>query len=175
MSQTTPQATHLAAINAMDKEQFIQALGDIFEHSPDVAEDAWHARPFASVEALHEAMMASIRARDIEARKAFFDRHPELSAEAVRGGGLTSASVNEQTSAGLDALSHEEETQLQRMNRQYRERHGFPFIICVRHYTKAGIFFELENRVARETPFELDYALNQIKAITRGRLNQRVA
>lgn len=175
MSQTPPQATQLAAINAMDKAQFIQTLGDIFEHSPDVAEHAWEARPFATVQALHEAMMASISARDVEARKAFFDRHPELSAEAVRGGGLTSASVSEQTSAGLDALSHEEETQLQQMNRQYRERHGFPFIICVRHYTKAGIFFELENRVARETPFELDYALNQIKAITRGRLNQRVA
>lgn len=61
------------------------------------------------------------------------------------------------------------------VNRRYRERHGFPFIICVRHYAKAGIFFELENRVARDTAFELDYALNQIKAITRGRLNQRVA
>ncbi|EKT4466025.1 2-oxo-4-hydroxy-4-carboxy-5-ureidoimidazoline decarboxylase [Pseudomonas putida] len=175
MSQPQPHATSLAAINAMDKAQFIQALGDIFEHSPDVAEDAWNARPFASVASLHDAMMASIRARDIEARKAFFDRHPELSAEAVRGGGLTNASVDEQTSAGLDALSQDEEAHLQRMNRQYRERHGFPFIICVRHYTKAGIFFELENRVARETPFELDYALNQIKAITRGRLNQRVA
>ena len=175
MSQNTLETTNLAAINAMQRDQFIQALGDIFEHSPDVAEDAWGARPFPSVDALHDAMMDSIRARDVEERKAFFDRHPELSAEAVQRGGLTAASIDEQSSAGLDALSQQEETHLQQMNRQYRERHGFPFIICVRHYTKAGIFFELENRVARDTAFELDYALNQIKAITRGRLNQRVA
>ncbi|WP_419182938.1 2-oxo-4-hydroxy-4-carboxy-5-ureidoimidazoline decarboxylase [Pseudomonas guariconensis] len=25
------------------------------------------------------------------------------------------------------------------MNRQYRERHGFPFIICVRHHTASTI------------------------------------
>lgn len=175
MSQTNQHVTSLAAINAMGKEQFIQALGDIFEHSPDVAEEAWEARPFPSVDALHDAMMASIRARDADARKAFFDRHPELSAEAVRGGGLTSASTDEQSSAGLHTLSQDEGAHLQRLNRQYRERHGFPFIICVRHYTKAGIFFELENRFVRETPFELDHALNQIQAITRGRLNQRVA
>ncbi|WP_419182939.1 hypothetical protein [Pseudomonas guariconensis] len=49
-------------------------------------------------------------APDIEARKAFFDRHPELSAEAVRGGGLTNASVDEQTSAGLDALPQDEKS-----------------------------------------------------------------
>ncbi|MFV3326449.1 2-oxo-4-hydroxy-4-carboxy-5-ureidoimidazoline decarboxylase [Pseudomonas sp. NY15372] len=48
---------------------------------------------------------------------------------------MTNASVDEQTSAGLDALPQDEEAHLQRMNRQYRERHGFPFIICVRHHT----------------------------------------
>ncbi|SMG26761.1 2-oxo-4-hydroxy-4-carboxy-5-ureidoimidazoline decarboxylase [Paraburkholderia susongensis] len=175
MTQIKFDTANLAAINAMGRDQFIQMLGDIFEHSPDVAEDAWQARPFRSVDALHEAMMSSIRARDVAARKAFFDRHPELSAQAIRHGGLTAASVDEQSSAGLHALSQEEEARLQQMNRQYRERHGFPFIICVRHYTKAGIFFELETRVACDTEFELDYALNQIKAITRGRLNQRVA
>ncbi|CAB3970125.1 MULTISPECIES: 2-oxo-4-hydroxy-4-carboxy-5-ureidoimidazoline decarboxylase [Burkholderia] len=83
--------------------------------------------------------------------------------------------VSEQTSAGLDALTDDEEIRLQRMNRAYREQHGFPFIICVRHYTKAGMFFELESRVSRENAFELDSALNQIKAITRRRLDQRVA
>ena len=175
MAQNNLDTPNLAAINAMEKDQFVQTLGDIFEHSPDVAEAAWGARPFQSLDALHEAMMNSIRARDVAARKAFFDRHPELSAEALRRGAMTSASVDEQSSAGLHALSQQEEAQLQQMNRKYRERHGFPFIICVRHYTKAGIFFELESRVSRETAFELDYALNQIKAITRGRLNQRVA
>ncbi|AFQ49005.1 2-oxo-4-hydroxy-4-carboxy-5-ureidoimidazoline decarboxylase [Burkholderia cepacia] len=174
MPSTPLDTPNLAAINTMAKDQFVQALGDIFEHSPDVAEDAWNARPFASVDALHDAMMASIRGRGLDARKAFFDRHPELSAQAVRGGGLTDASVSEQTSAGLDALTDAEETRLQQMNRQYREQHGFPFIICVRHYTKAGIFFELESRVSRDTAFELDYALNQIKAITRRRLDLRV-
>lgn len=165
----------LESINKMERGQFIEVLGDIFEYSPEVAEVAWAARPFASVSMLHDAMMASVERRDRAACKDFLRRHPELSAEAVRRGGLTAASVEEQKSAGLESLSQEEECNLQAMNREYRQRHGFPFIICVRHYTKEGIFFELEKRLTHETAVELACALNQVRAITRRRLLQRVS
>lgn len=174
MKQNNHKTVAIEAVNTLAQEQFTELLGDIFEHSPDIAEQAWSSRPFASADELHQAMMAVVRARNTAQKKEFFAKHPELSAAAVRGGGLTAASVTEQSSAGLDALSHVEEEHLQSMNRQYRQRHGFPFIICVRHYTKEGIFFELQQRVERETEYEMAYALNQIQAITRNRLLQVV-
>ena len=54
----------------------------------------------------------------------------------------------------------------------YLARHGFPFIICVRHYTREGIFAALERRIERGTQQEQDEALAQIASITRGRLDR---
>ena len=47
----TPSNLDLAALNRMDRDDFVAALGSTFEHSPWVAEGAWARRPFASVEA----------------------------------------------------------------------------------------------------------------------------
>ena len=50
----------LATVNALDREAFVALLGGIFEHSPWVAAAAWDARPFASTDALHAAMVAAV-------------------------------------------------------------------------------------------------------------------
>ena len=172
---STPSSSYdLTIINAMDKETFTEAFGDIFEHSAYVAERAWASRPFASVSALHASMMHVIHSRAFDEQKAFLCGHPELSPTAIRSGVLTDSSSAEQSSAGLDALSHDESVRLREMNRAYQEQHGFPFIICVRHYTKKGIFAELERRFARSTAQEFDEAMQQIAFITRGRLDLRL-
>lgn len=98
---------------------------------------------------------------------------PALS-RPIRAGTMTASSNVEEKSAGLDAMSTQQETTLDRMNAAYLERHGFPFIICVRHYTREGIFASLERRIDRSTQQELDEALAQIAAITRGRLSAQV-
>src|SRR5215510_13487786 len=51
----------LEQINAMTAKAFRDALGGVFEHSPWVAERAAGARPFASVAALHAAMVDAVR------------------------------------------------------------------------------------------------------------------
>ena len=50
----------LAALNRLDRDAFVALLGGVFEHAAWVAEAAFPARPFASVEALHAAMMAAV-------------------------------------------------------------------------------------------------------------------
>jgi 2-oxo-4-hydroxy-4-carboxy-5-ureidoimidazoline decarboxylase len=174
MSTEHSTSLELRTINAMDRASFTAALGAIFEHSPWVAEAAWAERPFASVEALHTAMMSAVhgcgRTRQIE----FLRGHPELSAGAVRAGALTSDSLDEQKSAGLGVLSTADEEVLACMNKAYARRHGFPFIACVRHYTKTGLFAELASRTRREPGQDLAEALRQIGFITRLRLDRRL-
>ena len=43
----------LAAINAMPRDEFVRCLGDVFEHSPWVAERTFDKRPFADIGGLH--------------------------------------------------------------------------------------------------------------------------
>ncbi len=52
----------LEALNRMPPADFAAAVGDTFELAPWVAEGAASRRPFATVTALHEAMMGVVRA-----------------------------------------------------------------------------------------------------------------
>lgn len=175
MTTTTLERPALAELNTMDVHAFVGALGSTFEHSPWVAEAAHAARPFASVDALHAAMMAAVRGapRDVQVR--FLCAHPELAGREAEAGTMTNDSVGEQASAGLNALTRAELDELRTLNAAYLARHGFPFLIAVRRHTKAQIFERLRERVGRDTAGELQEALAQIGVITRLRLDQRVA
>src|SRR5438132_900841 len=116
----------LTAINALDRDAFVALLGGIFERSPWVAAASWQARPFASVDALHAAMVAAVdrqgEARQLELLRA----HPELAGKAAIRGELTDDSAQEQAGAGLDRCSPEEFARLQALNAAYNTKFGFP-------------------------------------------------
>jgi len=164
----------LEGINAMTPQAFLVALGGVFEHSPWIAESAFGARPFASVAALHEAMVDAVKRAPRERQLALLNAHPELAGKEAQAGALTSSSSAEQASVGLNALSRDDMQMLSRRNREYRERFGFPFIIAVRMHTKASIFSEFERRLGREVDTELDACLEQVFLITRFRLETLV-
>ena len=65
--------------------------------------------------------------------------HPEVGGREAHEGTLTGESSREQPSAGLDRLTADELAALRRVNRAYRERFGFPMIVCVREHTKESI------------------------------------
>lgn len=164
----------LAELNAMDRDTFVAALGPTFENAPWVAATAWTSRPFASVAALHGAMLDVVRQATAEDRLTFFNGHPELAGREAQAGTMTTESVGEQKSAGLNALTLAELDEMKKLNRAYRERHGFPFIIAVRANTRQQIFQSMRDRVARDTAAERDTALEQIGLITRGRIEALV-
>src|SRR3972149_554163 len=101
--------THsLDSLNAASEADFTAALADIYEHSPWVAQAASANRPFATLAALHDAMMAAVRAAPAEARLALVKTHPDLAGKAARAGHLPADSTSEQMSVGLDPLSDDE-------------------------------------------------------------------
>jgi 2-oxo-4-hydroxy-4-carboxy-5-ureidoimidazoline decarboxylase len=167
--------THsLPEINAMPAAEFVAALGDVFEHAPWVAERAAAGRPYASVAALHGALMQAVRDAPAATQLAFVRGHPELGGKLARAGDMTGASKSEQGGLGLDRLNDEEFARFARVNAAYRERFGFPFIICVRRHTRASILDEFERRLRYDPEIELANALAEIGHITRLRLDANV-
>jgi 2-oxo-4-hydroxy-4-carboxy-5-ureidoimidazoline decarboxylase len=163
----------LAAVNGMDRGAFTQALGGIFEKSPWVAEKAWEARPFASVDDLHAKMVAVVRYANIDQQLALLRSHPDLAGKEAQAGTMTTSSVAEQASAGLDALSKEEVATLAEYNAEYKRKFGFPFMIAVRNHSKLGIFNLFKQRLSNDTLTELGNALQQVYNITRIRLEKK--
>lgn len=163
-----------AAVNALDRAAFEAAFGPVFEHAPWVAAAAWDARPFPDADALHQACIAVLAAAPAERRLAFLNAHPELGAAAEIVDTLTLESRDEQMSAGLTSLTPGEAAWFAAMNRRYRARFGFPFIIAVRRCTKAGIVAAFERRLDGGAACEIDRAFEEIGWIARLRLDDRL-
>lgn len=160
----------LTELGGLDERRFVDALGSVFEHSPWVAEAAWHRRPFGSVEELHAALEAAMREAPRDRQLELIRAHPELAGRQAQERTLTRESTREQASAGLDRLTAEELEALQRLNRAYRERFGFPLIVCVREHTKDSIIGWGVARLAHSPDEEIDIALGEIAKIARLRL-----
>jgi 2-oxo-4-hydroxy-4-carboxy-5-ureidoimidazoline decarboxylase len=160
----------LADVNILDEADFIKALGFAFELSPWVVTRAHAARPFASREALHAAMMAVLEGAPQTDRLALIRAHPELAGKAAIAKSLTAESQSEQASAGLDRLTPEEFGRFHDLNAAYAAKFGFPFIICVRLNDKTSILGAMARRLAHDPQTEIDEAIAQIGLISRLRL-----
>lgn len=164
----------LAELNSCPPERFLAVLGTVFEHAPWVAEAALPARPFRSVDALHAAMMAVLQALPEPALLELLRGHPELAGSAARAGTMTADSADEQGSLALQALAADEAAQWDALNTAYRERFGFPFILCIRRHDRASALQAFLQRLHNTRDTELRHALDEIAAISRLRLAQRV-
>ena len=139
----------------------------LFEHSPWVEARA-DARPSSGDR--HADLMAVVAAASADERLALIRAHPELAGKAATEGTLTQASAAEQASAGLDRLTPDEFARFHDLNARYRERFGFPFIICVRLTDKAGILAAKAARLDHDADTEVATAIDEIGKITRLRL-----
>ena len=165
----------LAELNTCDLPRFLEVCGPLYEHSPWVAERAFASRPFASREALHAALVAAVVAATADEQLALIRAHPDLVGRLAREGRLTAASTTEQAAAGLDALSPDEVAAFERFNEAYRDRFGFPFVICARENRKEAILAAFPVRLAHTAEEERATALVEIGRIGRLRLLDAVS
>jgi 2-oxo-4-hydroxy-4-carboxy-5-ureidoimidazoline decarboxylase len=163
---------NLDFFNRLSAAEFSRVLGGIYEHSPWVAAAAWARAPFADGDALAAALRDAVtdapRARQLELLRA----HPELAGKEAASGTLAAHSHAEQKGAGLIDLSEVQKAELAELNRRYREKFGFPFIIAVRHHTRSSILAELRRRAAGDdAEGEFATCLEQVHEIARLRLS----
>ncbi len=164
----------LADLNRMDQEAYVAALGGIFEHSPWVAERSFGDRPFASIGALHAAMVAAMERALASEQLTLLQAHPELAGKAALRGELTADSIREQARAGLDQCSPAEFARINDLNKRYHAKFGFPFILAVSGQDRQGILREFARRVEQDRTVEFAEALRQVAAIARFRLEALV-
>ena len=160
----------LDELNRADRAAFVAALGAIYEHSPWVAEAAAARRPFATAAELQQAMAGAVAEAPHERRLALVAGHPDLGGRLARAGELEPASAEEQAGLGLDRLSDEEFERFDALNRAYREKFGFPFVIAARRHTRASVLAAFEARLQNDSASELAEALAQVDEIARLRL-----
>ena len=160
----------LAELNALGREEFTRLLGPVFEHSPWVVARTCSQRPFRSREDLHAALCDTVAKASDDEKFSLIRAHPDL----IGDDEITEASRAEQASAGLDHASPEEVKQFREYNRQYRERFGFPFVICARLHKKEAIARAFPVRLRNSREQEMQTALDEIYKIADLRLGDIV-
>ena len=165
----------LEQLNGASREAFTQLMDGTYEHSPWIAARAWDARPFATLDALKQALVAAVRASTRQEQLGLIRAHPELAGKAMVARTLTAESTNEQGKAGLTQCTPEEFARIQELNASYNEKFGFPFILAVRGPRGVGldkrqIIAAFERRLQHHPDFEFAEALRNIHRIAEIRL-----
>ena len=163
----------LDALNEMPAAHFTAALGHVFEDAPWVAAEAAAGRPYPTVQALHDAMMAAVRSAPAPRLLAFLRGHPELGGAAAQAGSMGVESQAEQADLGLQTPEDDAAT-VTELNAAYGERFGFPFILCVRRHTRPSVLAQFRRRLHAGAAEEQATALTEIGYITRLRLADKV-
>jgi xanthine dehydrogenase D subunit len=161
-------------LGALGQEGFVSALDGVFERAPWVASAAWARRPFADREELEAALEATLRAAPRARAVELIRAHPELAGREAAAAELTEDSGREQAAAGLDRLDADDERALRELNAAYRERFGFPFVVCVAEHTVASLLARGRERLGHGSEEEVGVALGEIAKIARRRLAARV-
>ena len=165
----------LTQLNRMNRSDFVAVCGPFFEHSPWIAEQAWHGRPFESLARLHNVMQEIVANSTFEKQLELIRAHPDLVGRFAREGLLTQQSTTEQAAAGLTNLSSAEAAEFDRYTTTYRERFGFPFVICARHNRKDAILSAFPLRLQNSTEAEIATALDEIYKIAGLRLADAIS
>jgi OHCU decarboxylase len=156
----------------MDREEFMEIFGPVFEHSPWIAEDVWNdgvEMRHDTAPGMHEAMCNEIRKASKEAKLELLQAHPDLKALQADHE-LTSHSHGEQMRSGLDQCSAEEKAEFDRLNLAYREKFGFPFILAIKGFQRKQILEIFRKRLEHDPEEEFQAALAQVMKIALFRL-----
>ena len=93
----------------------------------------------------------------------------------AEAGQLTSESTKEQSHANLNLMTPEEKSKMAHLNKQYKEKFGFPFVICARLNKKDAILNGLEQRYYNDLEQELKIGIDNVMKICELRVRDLVA
>ena len=170
----TTSALTLTQVNALDQPDFIAALGHLFEGPPWIVEQTWDARPFATLDDLQSKLVAGMEAAPVAEQVALIQAHPDLVGRAALAQTLSPACTGREYISVLDIPTKKEIATFTRLNSEYRQRFGFPFVICARENKKDSIRTGFAQRIGHTRDEEITTALGEIAKICRLRLLDRV-
>lgn len=159
--------------SSLDRDAFVAAFADIYEHSPWVAEQAYDKGVDASlddIETLHARMADILLSAPRETQLALINAHPDLAGKAAVRGELTASSTSEQAGAGIQECTAEEFARFTELNEAYKDKFGFIFIMAVKGSNRHQILAAFEERLHNSPDQEFERAIAEINKIALFRL-----
>jgi len=158
-------------IEKLSKTEFTEVFGNIFENASWIAEKLYIQKPFKNFDDLSSKMISIFEHTNNQNKLNILNSHPDL-ADKAKIGFLTSDSNKEQSNAGLDQCTEKEFNEFKKLNLEYKNKFGFPFIIAVKGRNKSEILISFKKRLLSNKKIEFDEAVRQVKQIASLRLDE---
>ena len=158
-------------INKLSQSEFIKVFANIFENTEWIAKELYNQKPFNNFEELSSKILSIFETATKEQQLKVLNAHPDL-ANKTKISLLTSNSLKEQASAGLDHCTEEEFNEFKHLNGEYKKKFGFPFILAVKGKNKNEILDNFKKRISFDPTTEFDETIKQVKQIASLRLKE---
>jgi OHCU decarboxylase len=166
----------LEEVNRMSRDEFVTTFGRLFQGNSQIVGRAYDRRPFSDTASLRAAFQEALFSAPVEEQRALMASYPDLGADGVADGDEGEESARDQASAGLTRLADEEHEELAQLTAAYRERFGFPLIVCVRDSgSSERVLAEGRQRLANSPAQEHAAALIEITKVASHRFADLVA
>ena len=155
-------------LNNLNRDKFVSLFGVIFEKTQWIAEKLFDHKPFKNKEDLINKMFQIYESTQKNEVLVILKSHPKLAVEK----NLTKHSSEEQSHANLKNCTDEEYNEFKRLNNEYEEKFGFPFIIAVKGKNKIEILNNFRQRINNDIEVEFSEAKSQVRKIAQFRLDE---
>ena len=155
-------------LNNLNRDKFVSMFGVIFEKTQWIAEKLFDHKPFKNKEDLINKMFQIYESTQKNEVLVILKSHPKLAVEK----NLTKHSSEEQSHANLKNCTDEEYNEFKRLNNEYEEKFGFPFIIAVKGKNKIEILNNFRQRINNDIELEFSEAKSQVRKIAQFRLDE---
>ena len=155
-------------LNNLNRDKFVSLFGVIFEKTQWIAEKLFDHKPFKNKEDLINKMFQIYETTQKNEVLVILKSHPKLAIEK----NLTKHSSQEQSRANLKNCTDEEYNEFKRLNNEYEEKFGFPFIIAVKGKNKIEILNNFRQRINNDIELEFSEAKSQVRKIAQFRLDE---
>ena len=155
-------------VNKLSKSDFISTFGNVFEKTTWIAEKVFNFKPFGNFENLSEKFLIIFENENEKNCLKIFNAHPELAIKKI----MTTDSRKEQSNAKLNQCTEEELKEFIELNKDYKNKFGFPFIYAVKGKSKNEILNNFKERVTCDIDVEFVESVKQVKKIAKLRINE---
>ena len=155
-------------INELNRSEFVATFGNIFEKTDWIANKTFEQKPFKDILDFVSKFTTIYENSSHEKILEILNSHPDLVVEKK----LTKESEKEQDGANLNQCSEEEILEFTKLNKDYKIKFNFPFIIAVKGKNKNEILNIFKKRINNSTDQEFKEAKIQVKKIAIVRLDQ---
>ncbi|MCW2257610.1 2-oxo-4-hydroxy-4-carboxy-5-ureidoimidazoline decarboxylase [Providencia alcalifaciens] len=161
-------------LNKMTTADFKKSLSNIFEDTTWPIAFVAKQRPFTGFVNMYIDIINAVENSTPEKQLELIKSHPELACKNLRNANIAALSQGEQAGSGLNQCTAAEAQELARLNKEYVEKFGFPFLLAIKNASKEQIFTSIKARMSNSKQSEFQTALQQEYKIVLFRLLDQV-